>query len=128
MIGECLVACGSRSLTMKLQNYEMEKYVKLNEDVLDDETNLNLIEIAKNIMIQLDKTVAEFERAAKAKGLKYNIEQLKKEYKMQKQSSLKDGKKKYQSNKSTIQKSSSMSRQNLSQTHHSHDSNTSAHY
>ena len=51
MISECMLACGSRNMTNKLQNYEMKKYVKLNEDVLDDETDKNLIEISKNILL-----------------------------------------------------------------------------
>jgi len=36
-----------------MQNYEMEKYKKLNEDVLDDESNPELIDLMNSVAKEL---------------------------------------------------------------------------
>ena len=70
---------------MKLQNYEMEKYLKLNEELLDDETNPNLIDVIMDITNQLKKIIEDYKKIAKAKGMKYNVEGVKKEYAREKE-------------------------------------------
>jgi len=62
-----------------MQNYEMEKYKKLNEDVLDDESNPELIDLMRTIGKELQDTVLRFKAIAKAKGIRYEIAAAKKE-------------------------------------------------
>ena len=47
LIGETLTAVATQGQLTKLQNFEMEKYKKLNEDVLDDETHPELIDLMR---------------------------------------------------------------------------------
>ena len=42
LIGESIASIGSHSQLQRFQNYEMEKYKKLNLEVLEDETNSDL--------------------------------------------------------------------------------------
>lgn len=51
-----------------MQNYEMEKFKKLNEDVLDDEKHPELIDLMKIVAADLAETVNRFKQIAKAKG------------------------------------------------------------
>ena len=62
-----------------MQNFEMEKYKKLNEEVLDDENNLELIDIMKKVGNDLVETVNRFKAIAKAKGIRYEIAAAKKD-------------------------------------------------
>lgn len=62
-----------------MQNFEMEKYKKLNEEVLDDENNLELIDIMKKVGNDLLDTVNRFKAIAKAKGIRYEIAAAKKD-------------------------------------------------
>jgi len=62
-----------------MQNFEMEKYKKLNEEVLDDENNLELIDIMKKVGTDLVDTVNRFKAIAKAKGIRYEIAAAKKD-------------------------------------------------
>ena len=57
----------------RLQNYEMEKYKKLNEDVLDDETHPELIDLMHYIAKDLGEIMQKFKMIAKAKGIRYEI-------------------------------------------------------
>ena len=90
MISECLTAVGNRTMGIKLQNYEMEKYVKLNEDVLDDEINPTLIDTIQDITVQLKRTIDDYKKIAKAKGRKYNVEGIKEERRQEKKRRNKD--------------------------------------
>ena len=56
-----------------MQNFEMEKYKKLNEDVLNDEYNPELKEIMLTVASDLTETVQRFKAIAKAKGIRYEI-------------------------------------------------------
>ena len=56
-----------------MQNFEMEKYKKLNEDVLNDELHPELIDLMKDIANDLQETVLRFKAIAKAKGIRYEV-------------------------------------------------------
>ena len=56
----------------------MEKYKKLNEDVLDDESNPELLDLMRTIGKDLMDTVMRFKAIAKAKGIRYEIAAAKK--------------------------------------------------
>ena len=57
----------------------MEKYKKLNEQVLDDEESPELKDIMKRVATDLDETVARFKAIAKAKGVRYEVAAAKKD-------------------------------------------------
>lgn len=48
-----------------MQNFEMEKYKKLNEEVLSDETNPDLMTLMERVANDLAETVARFKAIAK---------------------------------------------------------------
>lgn len=73
LIGDTLNSIGSRSQLQKLQNFEMEKYKKLNEEVLDDENNPELKQIMVHIAEQLNDTIKRFKQIAKQKGIRYKV-------------------------------------------------------
>jgi len=56
-----------------MMNYEMEKYKKLNEEVLDDESHPELIDLMQSVANDLDETVQRFKAIAKSKGIRYNV-------------------------------------------------------
>lgn len=62
-----------------MQNFEMEKYKKLNEEVLNDESNPDLIDLMTRIADDLKETVLKFKAIAKAKGIRYEIAAAKKD-------------------------------------------------
>ena len=72
-ISETLQAVISQAQVQRLQNYEMEKILKLNEDLISDETNPDLLELMKRITEDLNDTLQKFKAIAKAKGIRYNI-------------------------------------------------------
>ena len=51
----------------------MEKYKKLNEDVLDDESHPELIDLMRDIASDLKDIMNKFRMIAKAKGIRYEI-------------------------------------------------------
>ena len=55
----------------RLENFEMEQFRRLNEEVLDDETNPELLDVARNIFAQLEVRIEEYRVLAKKKGFKY---------------------------------------------------------
>lgn len=57
----------------------MEKYKKLNEDVLDDESNPELIDLMRKVGSDLNETVNKFKALAKAKGIRYEVAVAKKD-------------------------------------------------
>ena len=57
LIGETIAAIGSQSQHTKMQNFEMDKYKKLHEDVLDDENNSELIDLMRKVGNDLAETV-----------------------------------------------------------------------
>jgi len=63
----------SRGQLQKLENYEMEKFKKLNEDVLDDETHPELIDVCKKLLDDLTEITEKFRVIAKARGYRYDI-------------------------------------------------------
>jgi hypothetical protein len=72
-VGETLQAIATASMLKKLENFEMEKFKNLNEDVLNDSDHpLDLKERAKQIQDELEKVIMEFKRKAKQKGIKYD--------------------------------------------------------
>lgn len=58
-------------MIQRLQNFEMEKYVKLNEELLDDETNSQLLKLMLDVAKQLQDIVLQFKAVAKARGIRY---------------------------------------------------------
>lgn len=60
-------------MNSQLQNFEMAQYVKLNEDLLDDETNPQLLDLMKAITNQLKQIMLQFKAIAKAKGMRFLI-------------------------------------------------------
>jgi len=79
LIGETVSSIASQSQLTRLQNFEMEKYKKLNEDVLDDESHPELIDLMRKIGTDLTETVSKFKAIAKAKGIRYEIAAAKKD-------------------------------------------------
>ena len=49
----------------------MEKYKKLNEDLLVDEENPEMQEKMRKIGTELEETILKFKAIAKAKGIRY---------------------------------------------------------
>ena len=56
-----------------MQNYEMEKYKKLNEEVLNDEKHPELIDLMRKIATELEDSMLKFKAIAKAKGQRYLV-------------------------------------------------------
>ena len=54
-----------------MQNFEMEKFKRLNEDLLKDETKPELIDLMTKIGQELEETVQRFKKIARAKNLRY---------------------------------------------------------
>ena len=48
-----------------MQNFEMEQYKKLNEELLKDETHPELIDLMNEVAEDLDETVKRFKAIAK---------------------------------------------------------------
>ena len=57
LIGQTITAIASQSQMQRMQNYEMEKYKRLNEDLLNDETNPELIDLMRAVAKDLDETI-----------------------------------------------------------------------
>jgi len=72
-LGETLQAVLGRTQLQKLENFEMTKYKRLNEDVLDDESHPELIDLCKKLYADLTGVVEQFKRLAKQRGFKYEI-------------------------------------------------------
>ena len=72
-IGETLKTVLTRNQQNKLENFEMEKYKKLNEDVLDDEVRTELITVTRKIVADLEELIEKFRKIAKSKGYKYDV-------------------------------------------------------
>ena len=51
----------------------MEKFKKLNEDLLNDEEHPELIDLMRSVANDLYDTVQRFKAIAKAKGVRYNV-------------------------------------------------------
>ena len=51
----------------------MEKILKLNEDLIDDETNPELLDQMRAIAADLQETLMQYAAIAKAKGIRYNV-------------------------------------------------------
>lgn len=51
----------------------MAKYKRLNEEVLDDESHPELIDLCKKLYADLTEVVEKFKRIAKQRGFKYEI-------------------------------------------------------
>jgi len=79
LIGETFSAIVSQTQLQRLQNFEMEKYKKLNEDVLDDETHPELIDLMHRIAADLKDIMNKFKAVAKAKGIRYEVAGAKKD-------------------------------------------------
>ena len=62
-----------------MQNYEMEQYKRLNEEVLNDEKHPELIDLMNSVANDLNETVKRFKAIAKQKGIRYVIAANKKE-------------------------------------------------
>jgi hypothetical protein len=56
---------------MKLETYEMDRFKRLNEDVLDDETHPSLIDVCTALLKDLEGTMLKFSVVAKQRGFKY---------------------------------------------------------
>ena len=57
----------------------MEKFNKLNEDLLVDETSQELIDLMKNVAKDLIEMLQKFKAIAKAKGIRFNLAAQKKD-------------------------------------------------
>ena len=73
LIGETIAAIASHSQAQRMQNFEMEKYKRLNEDVLNDEENREMVDLMRNIGHELEETIYKFKAIAKAKGMRYQV-------------------------------------------------------
>ena len=60
-------------MKQKLENHEMEKFKKLNEDLLEDEETPELIDLCNKILADLAATVDHYKKVAKKKGMRYEI-------------------------------------------------------
>ena len=57
----------------------MERMNRLNEELLDDETNPELLDIMRRVATDLQELLLQFKAIAKAKGIRYNIAAAKKD-------------------------------------------------
>ena len=73
LIGESINAIASSSQLTRMQNFEMEKYKRLNEDLLNDEQHPELIDLMRTVGEELDDTIQKFKAIAKAKGVRYKV-------------------------------------------------------
>ena len=62
-----------------MQNYEMEQYKRLNEEVLNDEAHPELIDLMNKVANDLHETVQRFKALAKSKGIRYEVAARKKD-------------------------------------------------
>ena len=67
LISETISAIASHTQAQRMQNFEMEKFKRLNEDLLKDETKPELIDLMGRIGDELEETVQKFKKIAKAK-------------------------------------------------------------
>jgi len=58
---------------MKLETFEMDRFKRLNEEVLDDETNPSLIDVCTALLKELEGTMIKFSVVAKQRGFKYEV-------------------------------------------------------
>ena len=73
LISETAAAISSPSQLTRLQNFEMEKFKRLNEDLLNDEQHPELIDLMRALANDLDETIQKFKAIAKAKGVRYKV-------------------------------------------------------
>lgn len=71
-IAESIKAISGRTQLLKYENFEMEKYKVMNQEVLSDEQDQSLKEICKRLLKDITQTVEQFKKLAKQKGINYD--------------------------------------------------------
>jgi len=64
-IAESIKAISGRTQLLKYENFEMEKYKVMNQEVLSDEQDQSLKEICKRLLKDITQTVEQFKKLAK---------------------------------------------------------------
>ena len=72
-ISESIKAILPQSQVQRWQNFEMEKFCRLNEDLIDDEEDREMLELMKKIAYDMMDILKKFAAIAKARGIKYKI-------------------------------------------------------
>jgi hypothetical protein len=58
----------SSTQALKFENFQMEKYKQMNKDLLDEETNSDLIALCKTLLVDIDNAIDLYRKVAKARG------------------------------------------------------------
>jgi len=67
-IAENLMSVLSSTQALKFENFQMEKYKQMNKDLLDEETNSDLIALCKTLLVDIDNAIDLYRKVAKARG------------------------------------------------------------
>ena len=67
-IAENLMSVLSNTQALKFENFQMEKYKQMNKDLLDEETNSDLIALCKTLLVDIDNAIDLYRKVAKARG------------------------------------------------------------
>ncbi len=67
-IAENLMSVLSSTQALKFENFQMEKYKQMNKDLLDEETNSDLIALCKTLLVDIDNAIDLYRKIAKARG------------------------------------------------------------
>ena len=63
----------SSTQALKFENFQMEKYKQMNKDLLDEETNSDLIALCKTLLVDIDNAIDLYRKVAKARGQPYDV-------------------------------------------------------
>ena len=63
----------SNTQALKFENFQMEKYKQMNKDLLDEETNSDLIALCKTLLVDIDNAIDLYRKVAKARGQPYDV-------------------------------------------------------
>jgi len=53
---------------LKFENFQMEKYKQMNKELLNEESNADLIGLCKTLLVDIDNTIDMYRKIAKARG------------------------------------------------------------
>lgn len=71
-ISESIKSISGRTQLLKYENFEMEKYKQMNQEVLSEEKDQTLRDISKRLMKDINETIDQLKLIAKKKGINYD--------------------------------------------------------
>lgn len=71
-ISESIKSISGRTQLLKYENFEMEKYKIMNQEVLSDEQDQSLKDISKRLLKDITQQIEQFKLIAKQKGINYD--------------------------------------------------------